>query len=332
MSNALERLKQAKLMLDGGLISQEEFEQLRTQILQEMTNVTSPPKSGAQYMGMQTYTDQEENIGAAIESDTMIHIPTSPKRKRRKSISKNKKGIRFFGSKPTTQEPEKIALLQGPKMQTFSLNWSGDDSLRMLCTVGKQFSLGSNAQISDQQLIFEPIAPAHLYANNIHRSQRISRTHLIIKNEDDSLILQSNGSNGTTVQHQNLRKGSQCPLPSGVSVSVANDLVLTTQVHTENDRIHGVQLLRVNNRQQKSHLLICDDLGLWEDEEWLIGPQEDAPAVLMIKDNEICLFNRNAEDVQIEGTALEKGKYTPIYGEKVLLSLFGKLFLFQRLK
>ena len=329
MSNALERLKQAKLMLDGGLISQEEFEQLRAQILQEMTNVTSPPESGTQNMGMQTYTDQEESTGA-IESDTMIRIPTPPKRKRRKSITRGKKHIP--GLSPRKQEPEKMALLQGPNMQTFSLNWSGDDSLRMLCTVGKQFSLGSNAQISDQQLIVEPIAPAHLYANNIHRSQRISRTHLIIKNEDDSLILQSNGSNGTTVQHQNLSKGSQCPLPSGVSVSVANDLVLTTQVYAENDRIHGVQLLRVNNRQQKSHLLICDDLGLWEDEKWLIGPQEDAPAVLMIKDNEICLFNRNAEDVQIEGTPLEKGKYTPICGEKVLLSLFGKLFLFQRLK
>ena len=329
MSNALERLKQAKLMLDGSLISQEEFERLRTQILQEITNGTDSPES-VQNMGMQTYTDKEESI-RVIESDTMIHIPVPPKPKRRKSISKNRKGIRFF-TKSTAQKPKKVELLQGSNMQDFSLNWSGGDAHRMFCTVGNQFSLGSNPQLSDQQLIIEPIAPAHLYTNNIHRSQRISRTHIIIKNEEDSLTLQSNGSNGTTVQNQSLQKGAQCPLPSGVSVIVANDLVLKTILHKENDRIHGVQLLRDNNRQQKSHLLISDDLGLWEDEEWLIGPQEEASAVLMIKDKQLCLFNRNAEDVQIEGATLEKGQYTPICGEKVLVSLFDTILLFQRLK
>ena len=114
------------------------------------------------------------------------------------------------------------------------------------------------------------------------------------------------------------------------SILIANDLMLLSKVYKSGADISAIQLVRINNRPKKSHLLLTGEVGLWFGEEWLIGSTNGAELVLKQENGVLTLLNKSCDSVTIDGAELKKNHYTSLKGERVILHMFNQYFLIQR--
>ena len=230
----------------------------------------------------------------------------------------------------TTKETTLLQLCTGESIRNFVWTWMGGEQKRFYGTIGEEFSLGSNLEISAQQLIIEPIEPQSQYIDNIRRSQRISRQHLHIKSIGGTVHATNFGSNGSSIGSKALQKGESCVLSNHANILIANDLLLQAKLYRDTANRTSVHLLRLNNFPVKSHFLLSATVGLWEDKEWLLGAEEGASILLQDKDGDLCLVNHACENICINGEPLPIHHYTPLKGKEILLQFFQKVYLIQR--
>ena len=179
-------------------------------------------------------------------------------------------------------------------------------------TTGMSLALGRDPQLADQQVLFEPCLPKEQYPANFQKSMDLSSRHCTFSIQGSEAYIVDQSTNGTSLNGQDLNKGSSHPLNNGTEVTLSKVLRFGVRTSHDKDGKLGYLLLnRKDNMPHKSHLLLHTSIGLWPQRPGWLGGVEGASVLLSMINGVACICNISA-DVNIGATPLKRGQAAPL--------------------
>ena len=217
-----------------------------------------------------------------------------------------------FTDLPTTGNPAKKLLIQCTRQH-------GLQKLEIITK--EQVSFGRDNQKSDIELLIEPVLPLDQFPENVQKSMRISSVHFLLKVDESSpKLMDAKSSNGTLHNTQRLPPLQFVSLKDEDIVEIAGVLQLQAHIIASKTR-PSILFSRLNNAQNKHHLVLGHAIGIWPQAEMLVGPVHSlqdgwAPLQLQEKNGHLYLANVSVNDLRVDTTKVAPGQAIP-FGQSI---------------